>query len=378
VRLRPVLAAALLAALVSAGASPSSKQPVTFGLFIPTRGPEAPSGLEASRGAGIAADRTNRTGGIHGRPVRLVTAASDVPWSAATDALVHLIYDEGAVAVVGALDGRTAHLAEQVITRAKGQAVFVTPWASETTVTRIRIPWFFQMVPDDRRQGEVLAREIFRVRGIRRAAAWVGKGLDPESAADAFEKFAPVRAVTRFPAGNPTARREVVERAERGEFGAVVLFAGAGEAADLIRAFAGIRPGGPDLFGPLALARKEFLDEDGGRVAEGILLPGPESRSAFPAVEEFRREYRETFGSLPTPVAAYTHDAVKALVEALRKLPSPESDGLAETLAGIRTGGATGEIRFDKFLGRDAAPILSQVKGGELVPLPRAIPAGKR
>jgi len=62
VRLRPVLAAALLAALVSAGASPSSKQPVTFGLFIPTRGPEAPSGLEASRGAGIAADRANRTG----------------------------------------------------------------------------------------------------------------------------------------------------------------------------------------------------------------------------------------------------------------------------------------------------------------------------
>ena len=94
--------------------------------------------------------------------------------------------------------------------------------------------------------------------------------------------------------------------------------------------------------------------------------------------EEFRREYRETFGSLPTPVAAYSHDSVKALVEALRRLPAPESDGLAETLAGIRTGGVTGEIRFDKRLGRETVPILWQVKGGDLVPLAGAIPAGRR
>jgi len=378
VRLPPILAAALLAALVSGGASPREDRTVTLGLFIPTRGPEIPSGQEASRGAGIAAAWANRSGGIHSRRVRLVTASSDVPWSAATDALVRLIYDEGAVAIVGALDGRTAHLAEQVITRAKGQAVFVTPWASETTVTRIRIPWFFQMVPDDRRQGEVLAREIFRVRGIRHAAAWVEKGLDPESAADAFEKYAPDGAVSRFPAGDAAARQDLLARAGKGEFGAVVLFAGAGAATDLVRSLSLSRSAVPAIFGPLALARREFLDGDGGRAAEGILLAGPESLRGTPAGEEFRREFLKTYGSLPTPVAAYSHDAVKALVEALRKLPAPESDGLAEALAGIRTDGVTGEIRFDKRLGREAVPILAQVKGSELVPLAVEVPAGRR
>jgi len=378
VRLPPVLAAALLAALVSGGAALQQDRSVTLGLFIPTRGQEIPSGQEAFRGAEIAAARANRAGGIHSRPVRLVTASSDVPWSAATDALVRLIYDEGAVAIVGALDGRTAHLAEQVITRAKGQTVFVTPWASETTVTRIRIPWFFQMVPDDRRQGEVLAREIFQVRGIRSAAAWVEKGLDPQSAADAFEKYAPADAVSRFPAGDPAARQDLLARAGKGEFGAVILFAGSGAATDLVRSLSRNRSASPALFGPLALARREFLDGDSGRVAQGILLPGPESLRGTPAIEEFRREFQKTYGSLPTLVAAYSHDAVKALVEALRKLPAPESDGLAEALAGIRTNGVTGEIRFDKRLGREAVPILAQVKGSELVPLATEVPAGRR
>jgi ABC-type branched-subunit amino acid transport system substrate-binding protein len=201
-------------------------------------------------------------------------------------------------------------------------------------VTRIRIPWFFQMVPDDRRQGEVLAREIFQVRGIRSAAAWVEKGLDPQSAADAFEKYAPADAVSRFPAGDPAARQDLLARAGKGEFGAVILFAGSGAATESLR--------------------------------------------GTPAIEEFRREFQKTYGSLPTLVAAYSHDAVKALVEALRKLPAPESDGLAEALAGIRTNGVTGEIRFDKRLGREAVPILAQVKGSELVPLATEVPAGRR
>ena len=73
------------------------------------------------------------------------TATSDGRWDGAAGALARLIYDEGAIAVVGALDGRTAHVAEQVMTRARGRAVFVTPWASEATLTRIRIPWFFSV-----------------------------------------------------------------------------------------------------------------------------------------------------------------------------------------------------------------------------------------
>ncbi len=328
-KLASILAGALLAAAASCsvaarggpagegtpGAAPANPatrpgaRDVVIGLFLPTKGPEAAAGREALKGAEIAAARANRDGGIRGRPVRLVTAPSDAGWSLATDSLVRLIYDEGAVAIVGALDGRTGHLAEQVITRAKGQTVFVTPWASETTLTRIRIPWYFQMVPDDRRQGEALAREIFRVRGLKRAAVYMDKGLDPESAADAFERAAPGGSVTRFPAGDPTAKEDLLKRAGRGDFGAVVLFANAGAAVDLARSLS--RSGSaPALMGPLALARPEFLRPGSGGAAEGTLLLAPAGLWSGPFASEFRRDFQQDLGVPPTLLAAYAHDAV--------------------------------------------------------------------
>jgi branched-chain amino acid transport system substrate-binding protein len=388
-RVPPALAACLLAALLPGGAaaragdSVSQRQapgnpPVTIGLFLPDRTPEAPAGREALRGAELAVAAANRGGGIRGRPVQLAGASSDVPWSAATDALVRLIYDEHAVAIVGALDGRTGHLAEQIITRAKGQTVFVTPWASETTLTRIRIPWFFQMVPDDRRQGEALAREIFQVRRLRRAAALTEKGLDPESACAALESRAPAGAVVRFDAADPAARRDLEKRSAQGEFGAVILFTGAGAAGEAVRSLSRLPAGAPAVFGPLSLARPGFLGGEEAGPAEGTILLAPAGLWSAPAAAEFRRDFKERYSAVPTPLAAFSHDAVKVLVEALRKLPSPESDGLAETLAGIRTGGVTGEIRFDNHLGRDAAPIFVRVRGSELIPQGGAVPAGGR
>jgi branched-chain amino acid transport system substrate-binding protein len=389
VKLPPALAASLLVALLpggvadGAGGMPTRAlpgpegRPLTIGLFVPTKGPEAPAGEEALRGAEIAAAWANRTGGIRGRSVRLATASSDVPWSAATDALVRLIYDEDAVAIVGALDARTGHLAEQVITRAKGQTVFVTPWVSETTLTRIGIPWFFQMVPDDRRQGEALAREVFRVRRLRRVAVVVEKGLDTESAARAFLAHAPSGAVSPFDALSPGDRRDLLARAARGDFGAVILFTGAGAAVDLARTLSRV-PSAPVLLGPLSLARPGLLGAGTENVADGMLLLAPAGIWSSPVAATFRRDYEKAHGTSPTPLAAYSHDAVKVLVEALRRLPSPERDNLARTVAEIRAGGVTGEIRFDNHLGRDATPILARVSGSDLVPLAAALPAARR
>jgi branched-chain amino acid transport system substrate-binding protein len=187
----------------SAAERDAERQAITIGLFLPAGGSAAPIGAAVSRGAAIAMRRANQAGGVDGRPIRLVSADSDRLWDGASGELVRLIYDEQAVAVIGAVDGRSAHLAEQVITRARGAALFVTPWASETTLTRIRVPWFFRMVPDDRQQAEVLARDIFATRGLRRAAVWVGGEYDGRAAAAEFHRAAPAGAVKEYTADVP-------------------------------------------------------------------------------------------------------------------------------------------------------------------------------
>ena len=103
------LAAMLLAAAfatagehgVAATARGAVPPPITLGLFLPATGSAAPVGEDVSRGAAIAVSRANEKGGVAGRRIRLVTAASDRLWDGASGELVRLIYDEGAQALRG-------------------------------------------------------------------------------------------------------------------------------------------------------------------------------------------------------------------------------------------------------------------------------------
>ncbi len=367
---RERLLALVALAAVAAGpgvafASRGAASPVTIGLFVPGRGPQAPLGTEVRRGAEIAVAGANREGGIRGRRLNLATASSDLPWEESTGALVRLLYEEGAVAVVGALDGRSAHLAEQVITRSRGRAVLVTPWASEPTLTRIRIPWFFSVVPDDRRQAAALAGEIFSGRRAGRAAAWVEETFDCRAAADAFVEASPPGAVVRFSAGDPGGREDLAARIRQGEFGALVLFDSPLAAAELA-SWLQQRGASLPLFGPLSLAVPEFLAHSEG-AGEGMTIVAPESGGTR-LEESFDREFRRRHGVPPSALARYSHDAVAAVVAALRKVEAAGGGRLEEALAATVLEGATGTLRFDERRGREGWPTLAVVRSGRGCP----------
>jgi ABC-type branched-subunit amino acid transport system substrate-binding protein len=288
---------------------------------------------------------------------------------------VRLIYEEKAVAVVGALDGRSAHLAEQVITRARGQTIFVTPWASEATLSLIRIPWFFRVAPDDRQQARILAGEIFSTRRIERAAAWVEASFDARAASQAFEQAAPPGAVTIFDAQEAGSGEELIARVCGREHGVIVLFAQPRAAADLA---ARLRTAGcmAPLAGPLWLASPEFLR--GGSAVEGTLLVAP-ARQDTRAMDEFNRMFKAAHGDPPTPSALYAHDAVRILVEALRRTAgAPSGDLLGRTLEATSMHGLTGVVRFDENRDRDEAPAVARVEAGRLVALRRDAAAAAR
>jgi branched-chain amino acid transport system substrate-binding protein len=362
--------ASALAVLASpapvAAAAPATA--VTIGLFLPTRGPGAEEGKQVRWGAEIALAEANRQGGLRGRPFLLADAASDLKWEAAAGALVRLIYEEGAVAVVGALDARSAHLAEQIVTRARGQAVLVTPWASEATLTQIRIPWFFRIVPDDDRQARLLSGEIFSVRRIERVAVWVDDSLDARAAAASFGKAAPPQSLSLFGAGAEEGSEALVSRAARGEFGAVVLFASQGTAIDLhlrLRG-AGYRA---LIAGPLRLAGPDLVRE--GSAAEGIVLVAP-GRGDPRMLEEFERTFRVIHGVFPAPPALYGHDAVQIVIEAMRRAGTAGGKELGPALEGASVGGLTGVVTFDEHRSRGGALDLATLRAGRLEMLPGA------
>lgn len=375
----------LAAACAVAGERPCATQgataqevappPITIGLFLPQGGPLATLGEEVTRGVAIAVRRANEEGGIGGRHVRIAVAASDRLWEGASNELVRLIYDEGAVGVIGALDGRSAHLAEQVITRARGAALFMTPWASETTLTRVRVPWFFRLVPDDRQQADVLARELFEAHRLRRVAVWVGDGFDSRAAAEAFRRVAPVGSIEEFRAEReavdpgaavaaeaeaPTAVQHLQKRIAAGDIDAVVLFAPAESAGNLVAALSEAGPV-PPLFGPLGLRQPGFLAATTGTGAPITLVaPGQIEADRL----GFEQDYLNAHGVAPTVPSLYGHDAAMALIEALAATGSENGDRLAAALHGFALRGATGEVRFNDQGGRDLMPVLATWGGG--------------
>ena len=118
--------------------SPPSTRSCSAGSARPTRTTplrrllaRAPSALEAGE----------RAGGYRGAPFRLVPAWSESPWQAGIGQLTRLVYEEGAWAVIGGVDGATTHLAEQVALKARFP--LLSPGSTDATANCANVPWLF-------------------------------------------------------------------------------------------------------------------------------------------------------------------------------------------------------------------------------------------
>jgi hypothetical protein len=123
----------------------------------------------------------------------------------------------------------------------------------------------------------------------------------------------------------------------------------------------------------MSLAVPEFTTRE---AAEGALLVAPAGFDE-PAVREFEESLRPILGAAASPVASYAHDAVEAVVEALRRAVRSGGDlGAALEATSIR--GLTGAVTFDDHRNRAGAPALAVVRNGRTTRLDRSIPAASR
>ena len=89
------------------------------------------------RGALGALEKWNRD--HPSEPAAIECISSELPWGKQTREIVRAIYERDIAILVGAFDPQTAHLAAQVITRAKGRSLLVT-LADDPTLTQINVP----------------------------------------------------------------------------------------------------------------------------------------------------------------------------------------------------------------------------------------------
>ena len=288
---------------------------VVLGWFGPGD-PDHPDFGDLWRGATLALEQENAAGGYRGKPFRLLPAWSESPWKAGIADLVRLVYERGAWAVIGGVDGTTTHLAVQIAL--KSHFVLLSPGSADVSTDHANVPWLFSLPPSDERQAPVI------VEGLERAAAGgpfvlaVATDHDSHAALVATRREMASRRLTpdtvvEFAADEPDvaplSARLVARRP-----GVVLVLAPSRVTGRLVAALRGAGFHGTILGGPTA-ARAAFL-RAAGAAAEGVLAPLPAQTG--PAWEGFAQAYETRWRESPDGAAAYGYDAVRLVAAALR------------------------------------------------------------
>lgn len=337
---------------------------VKVGLLIPKGGSGAGKWLAAKQGAEMAIAEANTRGGIGGFSIKLIVRSSEGLWGSGSKEIVKLVFEDSVWAILGSLDGRSAHLAEQIAT--KGQVLLISSWATDPTLTQIKIPWFFRCVPDDRQQAIALVKEIFQTRKLTRVVTIAEEVDDYKKAAISFSRVAvsnghPTPLQLSYETANNDFRN-MFRQIENAQAEGIVLFGQPLLIAELVKQ---LRARGMNqaLFGPLSLlADNELLNTAGADLEKMVLVsPG----SWFLSEEHsFQRKFRKTYGYPPTAVAAYAYDGMCLILAAI-KGSGLSREKTRDILININhVQGVTGPIQFDANGSRQGPVHLLEIKKG--------------
>lgn len=351
--------------------SPAGVSEVRIGLFAPDSG-------DVPRGARLAVERLNAAGGFRGTPLRIVERWADDPWSGGAKEMVRLVYEDSVWAVLGSVNGDATHIAEQVVTKA--WTPLVAPVSADPTLTYIRIPWIFRLPPDEEAQADVLVRDGVLAHSLANLGLITSSDHDGRTFANEVrERLRAAQVTPAFhfeisPNGDLAA---LAGRTRSFEPGAVIVRVPPSGMQDLLDQLSreGVRV---PLLVPWipGLAPSELMSHYAGEV----LAVQPFRDVNNPAYTTFERAYRLRYGFEPTPIAAYSYDAVHLVVSAL-EASGLNRPALRDAIA-AKTGfvGATGTISWDNAGGNRGEPVLlvlpgpTAVDGVSLEPVPHSTP----
>lgn len=153
---------------------------INIGLLVPDT-----SCKQAIYGAEEAVYKANKQGGFQNREFRLVVRSTEGPWGTGSKESVALVYEDNVCAIVGFLDGRNAHLTEQVA--AKSHLSYIEAYATEPTLSQAYVPWFMRVVPNDDQQARAL-KELIKKNGEGKIGILSTEAYDTQYALKSLKK----------------------------------------------------------------------------------------------------------------------------------------------------------------------------------------------
>lgn len=322
---------------------PQQDESVNIGLLVPDR-----SNPEFIRAAEMAIEEANNQGGFNGMPFKLVVRTTEGPWGAGSKESVALVYEDHVYAIMGSLDGRNAHLAEQVAT--KSHLTYLETRATEPTLSQAFVPWFFRCVPNDDQQSREILEYIVNHDGGP-VAILHGNDYDSRMAAKSFSRISTRMGYQGLELiminSEETASIQIMDRLKKTSIRHLIITYHTSTSLEIAKEGQKLTP---DLtvFGTHTFTSGINPDHPRWEEYNGMMLI---SRGLlhYPSGEQFGSAFNSRFGQLPGISALYAYDGMNLIIEAIRK-SGLDKEAIKDTIAGINfTEGVTGSITFDEF-----------------------------
>lgn len=341
--------AADAAAPAPAAAAPAEETTVLIGSVAPLTGPIAHLGKDNESGARLAVDEINAEGlTIGGKKVRLELVSEDdqADPKIATQVAQRLV-DKKVVGVIGHLNSGTTIPASKIY--ADAGIPQISPSSTNPSYTQQGFKTAYRVVANDVQQGASLGNFAVESLKVKNVAVIDDRTAYGQGIADEFVKAAEAK-------GAKVVKREFTSNT----------------ATDFMAILTSIKAAKPDLVffggmdaqgGPLAKQMKKLgievklLGADGiyspeflklaGEAAEGhyasfIGMP----RDQMPGFASFNEKFKAKYGEVQM-YSPYAYDAVRVMVDAMKKADSVDPAAFAPKLAETEYAGVTSKVKFD-------------------------------
>jgi len=361
---RLLLAAAFAGAC--GGEKPANSQGIKIGFYGALTGSTATFAVAGRQGALLAADERNRSGGVLGRPIEILSEDDRGEAAEAATAVTKLITRDHVVALIGE-QASSRSLAAAPIAQSYGVPM-VSPTSTNVEVTR-KGDYIFRVCFIDAYQGRVLS--TFARRNLKAKTAAILTDTRSDYSVGLAEAFR-----TAFTA----AGGRIVAEAKYAE----------GD-SDFSAQLTAIRPVDPDVLfvpgyytdaGLIARQARSLglratllgadgwdspkLTEIGGSAMEGAYFSNHYSvDDPSPAVRKFVDAYRARYGVDPDSIAASSYDAMRLVADAIERAGSTEGSRIRDALAATKDfAGVTGSITMDADRNPIKPAVVLEVEGG--------------
>lgn len=323
-----------------------NKESLTIGLLV-----DDGNELEARFAAGLAVEKINTAGGINGIPLKLIIRSAEGSWGSGSSKVVDLVFKEKVNCILGSIDGRNSHLAEQVI--AKTQVLYLSAWASDPTLSKAYVPWYFSIVPTDDQQAILLLNEIYSKGKINKILVLHDRTYDAEQALKSLlYSSKEMKDLGITPLGlssSGSASDDFRSGIENSKAEAIILLGRKLPLSDILVQFGALAKDIPIYTNLSAQASEEIITNQAGNNKIPLNMITPKQRPGREP-DTFKKAFYKKYNRMPGPIAAYAYDGIMIMAEALRQSEHID-DKLLEALSQINYQGLTGHIQFDS-LGR--------------------------